>query len=68
MLSKLVITIFTFFKGARERAGRLGPRVALDALPPTGTGSELSGPGWQAGAVRPQDPRRCRSARSALGR
>jgi hypothetical protein len=53
MLPDLVITIFTSSR-ARERAVRLAARVVRGALPCTGIGRELSGPGWQAGAMRPR--------------
>ncbi len=35
---------------------RLAARMVLCALPRTGIGCELSGPDWQAGAMRPPGP------------
>ena len=49
-----VRSFFTINQGRAERAVRLAARVALNALPRTGIGSELSDPDRPAGAMRPR--------------
>jgi hypothetical protein len=64
---KLVRTSSTSSRARAARAVRLAARIILGALSRTGIGRELSGPIWRAGDP-PWGSRRCRSARSALGR
>jgi hypothetical protein len=42
------------YQGRAERAVHLAARLILRTLPRTGIYSELNGPGWQAGAMRPR--------------
>ena len=49
-------SFFTINQGRAQRAGRLAAQVVQGALRRTGIGCELSGRGWQAGAMRPRGP------------
>ncbi len=50
------MNISNVFQGRAERAVRLAAWVVPGALPCTGIACELSGPGWQAGAMRTRGP------------